>query len=175
VIGLLRFVGLMNAAVWFGAAVLITFFAGPAMASAEMQNLTGSKNFEYFSVAISQILSGRYFGVFVGCSFVSLLHLAAEWLYLGKYPRRTWAGLVLGLCLFGVGQDLWLQPKLKQLHREQYTRPQQRESLARSFRVWNGVSRAVNLVLVAGLGAYLWRVANPSDPTRFVSTTKFRS
>jgi hypothetical protein len=35
------------------------------------------------------------------------------------------------------------------------------------------VSQVVNLLLVGGLAAYLWRAGNPSDPTRFVSALKF--
>ena len=34
---------------------------------------------------------------------------------------------------------------------------------------------SVNLVLVIGIGVYLWRVANPSDPTRVVTSINFSS
>jgi hypothetical protein len=36
------------------------------------------------------------------------------------------------------------------------------------------VSTTLEVVLVGGLLVYLWRVANPPDPTRFVSASKFR-
>ncbi len=39
VIGFLRFIGLTNAAVWFGAAVFFTFVGGPAFFSPEMKHL----------------------------------------------------------------------------------------------------------------------------------------
>jgi len=56
VIGFLRIVGILNAAVWFGAAVFFTFGAGFAPFSAEMKRLLGSNNYPYFSGAIAQIL-----------------------------------------------------------------------------------------------------------------------
>ena len=36
-------------------------------------------------------------------------------------------------------------------------------------------SKALNLLVLAGLAVYVWRVGSPSDPTRFVSAAKFRS
>jgi hypothetical protein len=45
----------------------------------------------------------------------------------------------------------------------------------RKFRTWQNASKMVNLCMVGGVAVYLLRVANPADPTRFVSTTKFRS
>jgi hypothetical protein len=35
------------------------------------------------------------------------------------------------------------------------------------------VSLVVNFFIVGGLAVYLWRAANPSDTTRFVSAVKF--
>lgn len=160
---------------WFGAAVFYLFSAGPATTSREMQELIGAKNFEYFSVAIGQIVTARFFGLYAVCSVMALVYLVAEWLYLGKYARRGWLGLVAGLGLLGLVQGSWLQPRLKQLHRIQWTRPQQREAAVRAYHAWQVVSSGTNLIMVIGLGVYLWRVANPPDSTRFVSTTKFRS
>ena len=65
---------------------------------------------------------------------------------------------------------------MKALHAIKYgvnNRPEIRESAARSFRAWHGVSQVVNLLMVGGLAVYLWRAANPADPTRFVSAVKF--
>lgn len=174
-IGLLRFVGLVNAAIWFGATAFFAFGAFPMMHSTGMQELISTKNFPFFSVAMGQMLAGRFFHWYVACSIVALLHLVAEWLYLGKYPHRGWLALLLGLCLAGVVQVYALQPRLQQLHRLQFTRPDIRDAAARSFRAWQTVSGTLNLLLAAGLLVYVWRVANPPDPTRFVSASKFRS
>lgn len=178
VIGFLRFVGILNAAVWFGAAVFFTFGTGRAPFSPEMKALLGPNNYPYFSGAIAQILIARYFHLQLICSLVAWAHLLAEWIYLGKALQKIRLGLLLGLCLSALVGGYWLQPKLKALHAVKYgvsQRPEVRESAGRSFRAWHGVSAGVNLLMVAGLAVYLWRVANPSDETRFVSAVKFRS
>jgi hypothetical protein len=168
----------MNAAVWFGAAVFFTFWTGRAPFSPEMAALLGAKNYPYFSGAIAQILIARYFQLQIICSIIAMAHLLAEWLYLGKPPRRFGLGLLLGLCLAVLVGSWWLQPRLKTLHAVKYAakqRPEIRAAASRSFRAWHGVSMSLNLLLVAGLTVYFWRVANPSDATRFVSAVKFRS
>jgi len=176
VIGFLRFVGILNAGVWFGGAVFFTFGAGLAPFSQEMKTLLGPNNYPYFSGAIAQILIARYFHFQLICGVIAVLHLLAEGLYLGKHPRKLQVALLIGLCAAALAGGYWLQPKLKALHATKYsttTRPEIREAAARSFRAWHGVSQVVNLLLVGGLAAYLWRAGNPSDPTRFVSALKF--
>jgi Domain of unknown function (DUF4149) len=176
VIGFLRFVGILNAAVWFGGAVFFTFGTGLAPFSQEMKTLLGPNNYPYFSGAIAQILIARYFRFQLVCGIIAVLHLLAEWLYLGKYPRKLQLGLVIGLCAAALFGGFGLQPRLKALHATKYgtsARPEIREAASRSFRAWHGVSQVVNLLVVTGLAVYLWRAANPSDPTRFVSAFKF--
>jgi len=176
VIGFLRFVGILNAAVWLGTAVFFTFGAGFAPFSQEMRNLLGPDSFPYFSGAIAQILIARYFYFQAGCALVAALHLFAEWVYLGKHPQKLQAGLLIGLAAAALIGGCWLQPRLKALHATKYgvnTRPEVREAAARSFRAWHGVSQVVNLLVVGGVAVYLWRAANPSDQTRFVSAVKF--
>jgi hypothetical protein len=176
VIGFLRFVGILNAAVWFGSAIFFTFGTGFVPFSQEMRNLLGPNNFPYFSGAIAQILIARYFAFQIACAIVAALHLFAEWLYLGKYPQKLQAGLLVGLAAAALIGGFWLQPRLKAMHATKYgvsNRPEFRETAARSFKVWHGVSQVVNLLMVGGLAVYLWRAANPSDETRFVSAVKF--
>jgi hypothetical protein len=90
--------------------------------------------------------------------------------------------LIFGLFLGGLGQTYGLQPRLKALLLSQHgpnTRPEQRELALRSFRTWRTFSTGLNVLLLGGLGIYLWRVANPPDEMRFVGATnlpgKFRS
>ena len=100
----------------------------------------------------------------------------AEWLYLGKFPQKLQVGLLIGLCSAVLLGSYWLQPRLQALHATKYAvnnRPEIREAAGRSFRAWHGVAQVVNLFMVAGLAVYLWRAANPSDPTRFVNALKF--
>lgn len=141
-----------------------------------MKNVLGSQN-PYFYGAIAQIFIARYFGWQLVCGAVALLHLVAEKLYFGRPFGKVSLGLLIGLCSLSLLGGYWLQPKLKQWHLIKYavnTRPEQREAASRSFRAWHGVSQGANLVLLGGLAVYLWRVANPSDATRFVNTAKFR-
>lgn len=175
-IGFLRFVGILNAAVWFGAAIFFTFGVGLAPFSQAMKDLLGPNNYPYFSGAIAQILIGRYFYFQLACAGVAVLHLFAEWLYLGKYPQKLQVGLLIALSSAALVGGYWVQPRLKTLHAAKYgvnTRPEIREAAVRSFKAWHGVSLVINLLAVGGLGVYLWRVANPSDTTRFVSAVKF--
>ena len=174
-IGWLRFVGLTNAAVWFGAAFFCLLGALPSASSREMQELLGSNNFPYFSVAIGQVLQTRYFHWHLVCSAVALLHLVAEWLYFGKYPQKVALGLLAALCFIGLLQACWLQPRLKELHQLQHARTQQREAAARAYHVSDGFAEILNVAMLGGLALYLWRVANPPDVTRFVTPAKFRS
>ncbi len=175
-IGFLRCVGILNAAVWFGSAISFTFGAGFVPFSQEMKNLLGPGNYPYFSGAIAELYIARYFYFQLGCAIIAAVHLFAEWLYLGKYPQKLQAGLLAGLAAAILIGAFWLQPRMRALHATKYgvnSRPEVREAAARSFRAWHGVSQVVNLVMVGALGVYLWRAANPTDQTRFVSAVKF--
>jgi len=180
VIGFLRTVGILNAAVWFGASIFFTLGAGPAVFSQEMEEvlkLMVKPNFyQYSSGAIAQVLVGRYFHLQLACSIVALLHLLAERLYFGKSLRSFWVNLLIGLFALNLLGGCVLQPKLKQLHTTKYsasTRPDDRKVASDSFAIWHGVSQAGNLLMMGGLAVYLWRLANPADSTRVVSTAKF--
>jgi hypothetical protein len=175
VVGLLRFVGLLNAAVWLGVALLLVLGVEPPFASESMQTILGPRNFPYFSLAISQLVAARFFNLYLSCSAVALLHLLAEWLYFGKQPRRFWLSFVLALCVLGLFQSYWLQPRLRLWHQIAYTQPARSEMAGRAFRAWHAVSGGINFILVAALVGYLWRVANPPDEMRFVGTPKFHS
>jgi hypothetical protein len=176
-------VGLLNAAVWFGATFFFIFAADPAATgSSAMKELLGEKSFPYFSQAISQVIGARFYALFLVCAVFAMLHMGAEWLYFGKYPRRFWLLLIFGLFLGGLGQAYGLQPRLKGLLLIQHSmnaRLDQREAAGHSFRVGRVFSTGLNLLLLGGLGVYLWRVANPPDEMRFVGATnlpgKFRS
>ncbi len=170
-IGLLRFIGLFNAAVWFGTIAFQLIASSPAMASGEMQQLLGPKNFPYFSAAIGHVISSRCYTVFLICSLVALLHLGAEWLYSGKHPKRGGLILVFALFLCGELQSHVLQPKLQALLLEQH-RPGIRTSAAPTG-VWPTLATAVNILLLAGLSRYLWQVANPAEEMHFVGSTSF--
>jgi hypothetical protein len=167
-------VGLINAAVWLATALLVVLAVEPAATSSNMLDLLSQRNFPYFSVAISQVIIGRFVHLYLLCSVVALVHLAAEWLYLGKYPNRVWVGFVVCLGLIGVAQNYWLLPKLKAWHYLRSGFPTRNQVADRSYQYGHMVFESINLLAVAGLSLYLWRIAHPPEPARFVSTSKFR-
>lgn len=175
-IGLLRFIGILNAAIWLGGAVFFTFGAGQVPFSNAMKELLQT-NYPYFSGAIAQLIIGKYFALHIFCGVIALAHMAAEWLYLGRPARKSTLILLLVLFGFGLLGSLWLQPKMKRLHQQKYapnlTQEVQDQS-AKSFRIWHGTSQALNLFVLGGLCVYAWRANNPPDPTRFVSSMQFR-
>ena len=177
VIGLLRFVGLMNAAVWFGAAVFFIFGADPATSSEQMRDLIGSNNFPYFSEAISSLIARRFFHLYAVCSVIALVYLMAEWLYFGKYPPKWWLSLICVLVVVGLLRGFWIEPSLRNLHEIQFnrqTRVEQRDLAARARTTWKILAHSLDVLLTSGLALYAWRVANPGDAMRFVSASKFR-
>lgn len=134
---------------------------------------------------MAQLVLARYFNLQYVCGAIAVAHLLAEWVYLGRPLYRATLALLLGLLVIGFAGGLWLQPKLKTLHLVKYSmneqyKPislpnEQRLEAANSFRVWHGVASAINLVALAGLVVYFWRVIHPPDNLRFVGTPKFRS
>ena len=176
-IGFLRFVGMLNAAIWLGAAVFFAVGAGPALGSPEALRALRAEYFGYISGAMTQVVLTRYLHWHIVCSLIALLHLLAEWLYLGRAAHRAWLALLGGLLGVGLLGSVWLEPKIRELHRTQHTlnlQPAVREAAAGRFRFWHGVFQFVNVVVIAGVAVYFWRTTNPSEPLRFVSPAKFR-
>ena len=167
----------MNAAIWLGAVVFFSVGAVPASVSPEMEKLLGANNFPFFSGAFEQILLARYFVFLSASAIIALLHLLAEWLYMGRPARRfsmTLLGGLLALVLIG---GVWIEPHLKHLHAERYApnaQPLQQAAAAQSFRLWRAGGLALNVFMIVGLVVYVWRIANPSDAPRFISSIKFR-
>jgi hypothetical protein len=175
--GLLRFTGLLNAAIWLGAVVFSTLGVLPAVHSQRMMDLLGSRYFTYLSGAIAQDLWGRLCYWQIGCAVIAWLHLLAEWLYLGRTPRRWWVTLQAVLLAASLVAGFWLCPKLTILQRTQrQTNPRvaEREAAERSFRLWDGAFQAVNVLLIGGVAVYFWRLTRAEESPRFVSPMKFR-
>jgi hypothetical protein len=169
---LLRVVGTLNAAVWFGAAIFFTFAAAPAFFSDTMIQLLGRPH----AGAAAQVVLERYFMLQHWCGVIALTHLGAEWLYAGRSIRRLRLGLLLTIFALGLAGDLWLLPKLKRLHLDMYgarSTPEQRESARKTFGLWHGVAQGANLLVVAGLLVYFWQVSQLTDWPHLSSKKKF--
>jgi hypothetical protein len=173
VIGFLRYLGLLNAAIWLGAAVAFTIAIGPAFFSDEMKAILHAP----YNGAAAQIVIKRYFILLHFCGGIALLHLFLEKLYLGKAVERIALAVLLITISLGLLGGFWLQPKLRVLHLRKYdarSSMQLRGEADRSFKMWHGVSQTMNLFVIGGLLFYLWRVSNPPNASRFVSGNKFR-
>ena len=161
-------VGVINAAVWFGACIFFTFGAGPAFFSNEMLALLTRP----YAGAAAMIVLQRYFLLNQICGVIALIHLVAESLYLGRPVMRWTLSVLAAVFILGLVGGYGIQPKLKTLHRSMYNPanpPALRQTAEHSFRFWHGVSQAVNLVVVAGVLVYLLRVTRVSDTSRYRS------
>jgi hypothetical protein len=171
VIQLLRFIGLANAGVWFGAAVFVTFFGGPAFFSDEM---VGVLQHKYYVGLAAQVFLKRYFLLHYLCAAVALAHLLFEWFYLGRRLSRFGVGVWIFVTVLALAGGVGLQPKLRQLHQLKYTAatPAAQAAAANSFGAWHAVSQVGNLLVLLGLAAFFWRTAFP--PLDFPRYGKFR-
>lgn len=172
--GFLRFIGLLNAAVWLGAAISFTFALGPALFSPEMKAHFPPQHLGF----IAQIVIQKYFLFSYWCGAIAVIHLVFEKLYLGKKAERLAIialSVAIALSLLG---GIFFQPKLRALHLRHYdarSSQTQRSAAGRSFGMWHGVSQAMNLLVIGGLLIYFSRLSASSQSTRFSSAQKFRS
>ncbi len=169
----LRLVGIVNAAVWFGAAVCVTLVAGPAFFSKAMLGLLG----QAYAGAAAQVMWQKYAVLQYFCGGIALAHLLLEWICSGRPFSRPVLYLLLGLTAFMVWSGVWVQPRMRQLHLVVYggrATAAQVEQARKSFGHWHGFSMAANLVVLAGLGIYLGHVTRSVPTLRFVSQTKFQ-
>ncbi len=162
----LRFIGVINAAIWFGAAVSFTFFVGPAFFSPKMLGVFPGDYARYYAGAAAQVIITRYFVLHSLCATIALVHLLAEWFYFSRRPSRTmlvtWVILTV-LILFGA---LKAQPNLHMLHQTMYNlaaSPDVRDAAKNSFGHWHAASQIANLFVLLGLLIYFWKITKSSS------------
>lgn len=169
--GFLRFLGLLNAAVWCGSAIFLAIGL-PALFSPEMKRILTPAGVGFAAESIV----ARYFILQYWCGGIALAHLAAEWFYCGRPLPRLNLIVVLVVLGLGLAGGLWAQPKMRALHVVEYfgKTSEQQAHAARIFANWHMVSMAANLLVIVGLVWYLWRVNRLQEPGRFVSFSKMR-
>jgi len=168
---------MLNAAVWLGATAFCSTTLLVAMNSRDVVGLLGAQYFGQVSGALTQIIFTRLFHLQVLCAILAWVHMVAEWMYLGRIPRRFWVALMTLLFAASLLGSFWLCPKLNRLQRAQYApnlTPAIRTAVQRNFNVWEGVFQAVNVLMIGGIAVYFWRVTHLQDEPRFVSPSKFR-
>jgi hypothetical protein len=174
--GFLRYAGILNAAVWLGAAVFFTAGVAPGVFSADTRKLFGDTAFPYYAGGVALVLFKRYFLAHYVCGSLALLHLLAEWLCLGRRTSRWWLGLVAALLGLGLLGGMWMQPKMAVLRETMYhaANPEIREQARHKFGAWHGVAQGVNLLVIAGLAIYTCRMVRPAEAVRFGGFAQFR-
>lgn len=177
-IGLLRLIGVFNAAVWLGGAVFFTAVASPALHSSALLTVLQPRNFPYYSPAISHLVLSGYFQFSIVCALIALLHLTIEWLYLGRPASRKFPlGLLAGLLLYAMAGSNLLLPHMKSLHTTRFSiqaKAAERAMAGKSYDRWKTFTQVMNFAVVGGLVVYFWRLTNPADTPRFISSVKFR-
>ena len=171
-LGFLRLVGILNAAVWVGSVFFFTFAAAPAFFSKEMEAILPRSH----AGAAAQVLIYRFFILQLWCAGIALAHLMAEWLYSGRPLKRLTLMLLMGLFLMNILGAYVLLPRMKELHLKRYspqTTAEVRITAARSFRILHATSSIINLLVFPGVLVYLWQVTKPVNPARFTSLTRF--
>jgi hypothetical protein len=151
----LRFVGIVNAAVWLGGAIFFTFGVGPGFFSDEMLRLLPRSH----AGAAAQLIIERYFLLQQVCAAIALVHLIVEWLYSGRPLRMPVLCLILALFVIGLSSRQWLLPRMKTYHYQIYAAQSSPEAVAQSriyFGRWHGFSQVLNLLVLGGALGYLW-------------------
>ena len=171
-LGFLRLVGILNAAVWVGSVFFFTFAAAPAFFSDEMAAILPRSH----AGAAAQVVVYRYFLVQLWCAAIALAHLVAEWLYSGRPFKRLTLMLLMGLFLLNILGAYVLLPKMKELHLKKYspqTTSEVKASASRAFRILHVTSTLMNLLVIPGVLVYLWQVTKPVNTARFTSVNRF--
>lgn len=168
-IGLFRFIGIINGAIWFGSTFFYVVIAGPAYFSAEMKLLLG-RFFPVYADPFSLVLLGKYYVLQKVCGTIALVYLLWEWLYFGKTLPRMLLYCLVAVFAFGVLGGYAVQPKMKEWHNvkhlQGYTQDQ-RKSAANSFAALRGFVHVTNAFACLTLMFYVWRLNNPTDAPRF--------
>lgn len=175
----LRFIGVMNAAIWFGGSIFFALAVAPTFFTPEMSRLLTKA----YAGLVAQAVLERYFLLQYWCGAIAILHQLAEWVYLGRVLSRLSLYVLATVVGCGLIGGLWFQPKLKKLNAIKYSTEYYRKEVydaatrqkaEKSFRVWHMVSLSFNGLALAGLAFYTWRVINPPETTRYIAPAKFR-
>lgn len=178
--GILRLVGLLNAAIWLGGLVFFTFVSGRVPFAGETEvflSRLGPEAGPYVGGMIAQFGVAHFFTFQMVCAIIALLHLGAEWLYIERRGRRFLLGLLAGLLLVTLAGDFWLRPMMNELFQVKHARNfpvEQRQAAARAFGVWHGAAMSVNVIVLGALVVYLRQMSRPPEPVRQVRALRFR-
>ncbi|MBO11686.1 MAG: hypothetical protein CMJ68_13110 [Planctomycetaceae bacterium] len=123
VAGFLRYLTLLNAGVWLGAAVFMFVVALTIFTAPEMNAVVAAGEGEYQNYLkglAGQLFFQRFYLLQFVCAGVASLLLFLEW-KLGKQEFPKWRfGLLVLLSVLVLAGGLWLRPKLENLFQQKY-------------------------------------------------------
>jgi hypothetical protein len=167
----LRYLGILNAALWLGAAVFLIVSLPAIFGFSAEFNTPLSPGGNYLIGWAAQRILARFFILQYCCGAIGLGHLTLEWLYCGKPLVQRNLGILAALAGLALAGGLLMQPKLTDLHWQMYYGATQaaRDQAGRAFKAWHAVSECGNVLAIGGLLVYLWRVSRSGEHARFES------
>jgi hypothetical protein len=165
---LLRFAGILNAAIWLGAGIAVSFVVLPVLFTPAV---TPGLMPKFHAGRLAELVLNRYLVLQLVCATVALLHLYAERRQTGRPADRKSVSLLVGLLTLAAFGTFWLAPKMERLHLEKYAvnrTAEQQAAASRQFAGWHGVSQAANLVMLAGVLFHFWKTAKVPSSARSV-------
>lgn len=168
----IRFLGVLNAAVWLGAAVFFALAVRQAFWSAEMLSFLPRPHASRAAV----VMLDRYFVLQQLCAGVALAHVLLEYLQSGRYLGGWVLGLLGGLLGLSVVGGRWLAPALHESQRVYYyaLAAAQKAEAASRLAALNLGFEVANGVIILALLCYLWRLCRPTDGPRFANLEQIR-
>lgn len=164
----------MNAAVWLGGSLYHLLAVAPAFSSAGITWLIG----DFYSGGVGLLVWQRFYALHYLCIGVALLHLVAEWVYLGRGISRlngVTLCLLLSLTLAGNYQlDRVVAPAYFNRSNPKVASTE-RARAERVYPLWRMVWNTTNLALELGILFFTVRTLTIIQGPRFTTQTKFRT
>lgn len=170
----IRFVGVVNLAVWFGAAVFFTVAAGPAFFSTEMLTFLPRP----YAAASAEVIIKRYLLLQQWCGVIALMHVLVEYLYSGRQVERRNLAVLSALFILALVGSYWLVPHMHRLQRTMYaptSNAAQQAAARSSFGLLHGLSQGANVIMMGGVLFCLWRLTRTGNGTWHPRLDKIRS
>jgi hypothetical protein len=165
----LRYLAVLNAAIWLGATVFFTFGAGPAIFGPDVALFLPKP----YRARVAEEVIARLFTLQQVCGTFALALLLADCVRAGRWVRRVHLGVAGGLLLAALFAGFWLAPRLHHLQQVRYSpqaTPAEQATAVRSFNAWHGFSQVMNLAVLAGLLFHLGAVSRPPETPKLANT-----
>ena len=166
---MVRYLAVLNAAIWLGATVFFTLGAGPAIFGPDVALFLPKP----YRARVAEEVIARLFTLQQVCGAFALALLLADCVRAGRWVRRVHVGVVGGMWVAALLAGYWLAPKLHELQQVRYSpeaNPTEQAAATRSFNAWHGISQAMNLAVLAGLLFHLGAVSRPPEAPKLANT-----